>query len=130
MHLLTLSSKRRWYQQRLEDGPGEEAWERERERECERLERLERLERPVESCSEEMSWRSSLISDRSWATAKLAKGGGGGACSSGGWTAGASGIGHRAVTGRAAAGAERTRLRGTHYKTVKLKSKRLEIITV
>ena len=93
MHLLTLSSKRRWYQQRLEDGPGEEAWEREREREC------ERLERPVESCSEEMSWRSLLISDRSWATAKLAEGGGGGACSSGGWTAGASDI-VRSLVGR------------------------------
>ena len=49
-----------------------DARERELEREC------ERLGRPVESCSEEMSWRSSLISDRSWATSELAGGGGGG----------------------------------------------------
>ena len=71
MHLLALSPKRRWYQQRP-DGPGEEARDREWERECERLGRL------GESCSEEISWRNSLISDRSWATSKLAGGGGGG----------------------------------------------------
>ena len=70
MHLLALSPKRRWYQQRPEDGPGEEAREREWEQEC------ERLGRPVESCSEEMSWRNSLISDRSWATSELAGVGG------------------------------------------------------
>ena len=86
VHLLALSPKCRWYQQRPEDGPGEEAREWEWEREC------EQLGRPVESCSEEMSWRSSLISDRSWATAELAGGGSGGACSSGGWMAGASDI--------------------------------------
>ena len=41
-----------------------------------------------------MSWHSLLISDRSWATSELARGGGGGAgaCSLGGWTAHASGI--------------------------------------
>ena len=72
MHLLALTPKCRWYQQRPEDGPGEDARERELEREC------ERLGRPVESCSEEMSWRSSLISDWSWATSELAGGGGGG----------------------------------------------------
>ena len=71
MHLLALSPKRRWYQQRPEDEPGEEVRERECEREC------ERLGQPVESCSKEMSWRSSLNSDRSWATSELAGGGSG-----------------------------------------------------
>ena len=72
--MLALSPKRRWYQQRPEDGPGEEARELERDRECERLGRL------VESCREEISWRNSLTSNRSWATSALTgEGGGGGA---------------------------------------------------
>ena len=70
--MLALSPKRWWYQQRPEDGPREEAQEQEWEREC------EQLGRPVESCSEEMSWHSSLISDQSWATSELAGGGGSG----------------------------------------------------
>ena len=61
--------------------------------------KCERLERPVESCSEEMSWRSLLISDHSWATAELAEGGGSGACSLGGWRAGTSDI-VRSLVGR------------------------------
>lgn len=70
--MLALSPKRRWYQQRPEDGPGEEA------REGGRVWEWERLERLGASCSEEISWRSSLTSNRSWATSELVGGGGGG----------------------------------------------------
>ena len=38
----------------------------------------ERLGRPGKSCSEEISWHSSLISDQSWATSELAGRDGGG----------------------------------------------------
>ena len=66
VHFWALSPKRRWYQESLWGGVGEEAreavWDGGRE--------LERLAWWEESCSEEMSCRSSLISACSSATSE------------------------------------------------------------
>ena len=66
MHFWALSPKRRWYQQSPWGGEGEDAREALRDGGRE----LERLVRWEESCSEEMSRRSSLISARRSATSE------------------------------------------------------------
>ena len=75
MHFWALSPKRRWYQQSPWGRGGEEARKAPRDGRRE----LERLARGEESCSEEMSWRNSLISARSSATSEEIGAGGGGA---------------------------------------------------
>ena len=75
MHFLAFSPKWQWYQQSPWDGVGEEAREEGRDEGRE----LGQLLRGEDSCREEISCRSSLISVRSSATSEEIGAGGGGA---------------------------------------------------